>query len=207
MKIFGKELKLIIFDVDGVILDLYACFQDNLEWAAYAMNLPIEPIGLVLNAFSSGAHRGYPRLSENIKQLLWPSLNEHEIKIFIEFLIQADRENPYPPIPGALETVRFFRNNGVLTALCTTNNKNELFSKLMFANIDSNLFDFMTTGDTGFIKPNPRALSLITDSLGIPKENTIFVGGFRAELPINFQTAKERDARASRFFRFFLVWL
>jgi len=42
IKIFDKELKLLILDVDGVMLDLVANFQTNLEVVASQMDLPLD---------------------------------------------------------------------------------------------------------------------------------------------------------------------
>jgi phosphoglycolate phosphatase-like HAD superfamily hydrolase len=55
MQLFGHSLKLVIVDVDGVILDLMADFERHLEAAAGQLHLPTEPIRHFLPAVRGGA--------------------------------------------------------------------------------------------------------------------------------------------------------
>jgi len=174
LKFFGKELKLLICDVDGVLLDLMACFPKNFCDAAVEFGVSIEPIKTYLRDVENGSANGFASVSKTI-QMLYPNLNDLEIQRFKKIFHKKDKQNSYPPILGSKVLIRQF-SKLIPVALCTAKGLPDLKHHLQYAGFDIKLFSFISSWETGHPKPDPRALTIITDCLQIPKENSLFVG-------------------------------
>ena len=174
MKAFGKELKLLILDVDGVLLDLMACFKKVTTEAAVEMQLPIQPFMKYLEDLKNGTNKGYSSFSASVKGL-WPHLDDLEIQKFKNIYHKKEKLNPYPAILGS-KIITYQIQRSIPVAICTTNDFPILKYKLEYAGFNMNWFSYISSWESGHPKPDPRALTIITDSLKIPKENTLFVG-------------------------------
>jgi hypothetical protein len=82
MELFGRPLKLVILDVDGVILDLYACFQTNLEQAASHVGLPHAPITPYLSNVSLDRKRSGLTFHDGLR-LMWPSISDGQLQAYV----------------------------------------------------------------------------------------------------------------------------
>jgi len=174
LRFFGKLKELLIFDVDGVLLDLMACFDKNLPNAAIEMGLDPAPITQYINDLRSGNKRGFSNVRDNIKWL-YPHLSPLENEELLQRFKKQEMENPYPAIPRSKNTV-FSLCRQIPIALCTTNELPALKHRLEYAEFNMNWFCYISSWENGHPKPDPRALTIITDSLKIPKENALFVG-------------------------------
>ena len=122
MQLFGHPLKLVILDVDGVILDLMAGFERHLEAAARQLHLPTTPIRDYLAAVHYGARHSYASLPEAI-QAWWPALSQIDRQQFVANFRAIERQHRYPAVEGSLETIHWFRRQQIPVALCTTNDR------------------------------------------------------------------------------------
>lgn len=174
MKFFGKEKKLLITDVDGVLLDLMACFPKNFCGAAKEFRVSTKPIKKYLWDVESGFTKGFASVSATIK-MLYPNLNDLEIQKFKKIFHKKDSENPYPPVDGSRIIIKWF-SRSIKVAICTTKNLSDLKHHLEFAGFNMVWFSYISSWETGHPKPDPRALTIITDSLQIPKEKALFIG-------------------------------
>ena len=175
MKFFDdKELKLLICDVDGVLLDLMACLPQNFCDAAIEFGISTKPIEQYFRDVGLGSVNGYASLSQTLS-MLYPHLNDLEVQRFKKIFQKKDAQNPYPAISGSRMIVREF-SKVIPVALCTAKGLPDLKHHLQYAGYNMNWFSFISSPETGYIKPNPRALTIINDSLNIPKKNTLFVG-------------------------------
>ena len=184
MKFFGKELKLLICDVDGVLLDLMANFDKNLPNAAKEMGLDTRPIMQYIKDLGLGNRNAFSNIHDNIKWL-YPHLTQKEVEKLSERFKKQENKNPYPPIHGSkIIIARLSRL--IPIALCTTKELPTLKHHLEYAGFNLTWFSFVSSWENGYPKPDPRALTIITDSLQIPKENALFVG----DLYPDFECAK-----------------
>ena len=156
MQLFGHPLKLVILDVDGVILDLMAGFAPHLEAAAGQLHLPIEPIRAYLAAVHYGARQSYANLPEAI-QAWWPSLSPCDRRHFVEYFRTIERVHPYPPVEGSLETIHWFRRQQIPVALCTTNDRQTLTYRLHSAGMDPGWFAAASTWESGPPQARPQS--------------------------------------------------
>lgn len=181
MKLFGKELNLVILDVDGVILDIVACFERNFEAAALRLGLPLEPFREHIEALRNGEIRGYASLLEGV-QGIWPGLTEHEAAYFSRVFREEEKKSPYPPIHGSVQTINWLRRHGIQVALCTTNDEDSLFHRFYSAGVNMLSFAAWSTFESGHPKPDPRALDPIFHKLEVPREEAVYVGDWFPDL-------------------------
>ncbi|OGN08306.1 MAG: hypothetical protein A2750_00620 [Candidatus Yanofskybacteria bacterium RIFCSPHIGHO2_01_FULL_45_42] len=187
IKIFDKELKLLILDVDGVMLDLVANFQTNLEVVASQMDLPLEPLRRFLNDTRSGLHKGSPRFGDIIRNV-W-SANEEKVREFRQKFGLREYHFPYPPIAGSLETIKWFRTEKVLVAICTNNSLSSLALRFDAAKIDPSLFVICCTPHFIYYKPDIRILHQLFSTVpDIPRDNMLFVGDWWPDMEVARKT-------------------
>jgi phosphoglycolate phosphatase-like HAD superfamily hydrolase len=175
MQLFGHPLKLVILDVDGVILDLMAGFERHLQAAAKQLHLPTEPIRDYLTAVHRGVRHSYASLPEAI-QAWWPALGPRDRQQFVAGFRTLEREHPYPAVEGSLEAIHWFRRQQIPVALCTTNDRSTLSHRLHAAGIDPEWFAAASTWESGHPKPDPKALDPIFAALPVPREHAVYVG-------------------------------
>lgn len=159
-------VRMVIFDMDGVILDLWAKFVENNVRAAKRMGLPIEPI------YSNVRPRG--NIHDGVRTI-WPNVTDQEAETFIARFREVEQEHPYPLIAGATETIAWVRQHRAKVAICTTNDRATLDHRLKAASLDSSWFSSINTWEN-FRKPDPRALLSLCDNAGIELSGTIYVG-------------------------------
>ena len=175
MQLFGHPLKLVILDVDGVILDLMAGFERHLQAAAQQLHLPATPIRDYLTAVHRGARHSFASLPEAV-QAWWPALSPRDTRQFIECFRTLEREIPYPLVEGSLETIHWFRRQQIPVALCTTNDFQTLTHRLRSAGIEPEWFAAASTWESGHPKPDPKALDPIFAVVPVSREHAVYVG-------------------------------
>jgi phosphoglycolate phosphatase-like HAD superfamily hydrolase len=175
MQLFGHPLQLVILDVDGVILDLMAGFKQHLQAAATLLHLPSEPIRDYLAAVRRGTRLSFASLPEAV-QAWWPALSPRNTRQFIECFRTLERQHPYPPVAGSVETIHWLHRQQIPVALSTTNDRPTLSHRLHAAGIDPEWFAAASTWEGGRPKPDPKALDPIFAALPVPREHAVYVG-------------------------------
>jgi FMN phosphatase YigB (HAD superfamily) len=61
-------------------------------------------------------------------------------------------------------------------ALCTTDDRPTLGDRLRAADIDPGWFAAASTGESGHLKPAPKALDPIFMAIAVPREHAVYVG-------------------------------
>jgi phosphoglycolate phosphatase-like HAD superfamily hydrolase len=175
MQLFGHLLQLVMLDVDGVILDLMADFERHLEATARQLHLPTAPIRQYLAAVHRGTRHSFASLPEAI-QVWWPMLSQRDTRQFVECFRTLEREHPYPPVPGSLETIHGFRRQQILVALCTTNDRPMLTHRRQAAGVDPRWCAAASTWESGHPKRDPKALHPIFLAIPVPRQHEVYVG-------------------------------
>ena len=181
MQPFGQPLKLVILDVDGVIIDLMAGFESNLKAAARQCGLPLRPIDEYLEEVRAGVKHHHSSWVMAV-QMWWPWLGHAEAERFGEYFRAEERRNPYPPVAGSIEAIHRLRARRVSVALCTTNEKAVLVDRLQAAGINPNWFYAASTWESGYPKPDPRSLDSIFKVIPVPREQAVYVGDWYPDL-------------------------
>ena len=181
MKLFKKIVKLLILDVDGVILDLVKYFKQNFSAAVIKCDLPLEPFTEYLELLWAGRTRGHSGLNHGIREF-WPWITPEKAAKFRECFRNEEWINPYPPIEGSIETIHWFRERGIPVAVCTTNDRETLHHRFEAAKIDPSWFAAMSTWESGHPKPDPRALDPIFSIVRVPPKHAVYIGDWYPDL-------------------------
>ncbi|MBI2046347.1 MAG: HAD family hydrolase [Parcubacteria group bacterium] len=179
-----KHIKLIICDWDGVITVLGELFRRNLERAACECELSLAPVREVIDGIWAGEIEGEHTLRGNIRKM-WPAISEQHIKKYIRALEVAEKEHPYPRIPGSASALKKLKKKEIRLALCTANSRHLLDARFESVAFCSELFDVISTPDNfsaGVGKPHPYALEYILKKTGFKKEQALFVGDWTPDL-------------------------
>lgn len=158
-----------------------AGFLKNISTAVRQCGLPLEPFEEYLELLHAGRIRGHASLSEAIPAF-WPGIDAVKVAKFRECFRNEERVNPYPPIEGSAETIRWFRERDIPLAVCTTNDQKTLRHRFEAAGIDPAWFAAMSTWDDGHPKPDPRALDLIFERVSAARHESLYVGDWYPDL-------------------------
>lgn len=109
-------IKLIIFDLDGPILDSFKAARE----AVYAVAKKLSLFPPPLQNFILGW--GYPGTVALKK--LFPRIKDGEAKIFIETWAENEKQKKIPLVKGTEKTLAGVKKRGFLTALLTTRSHN-----------------------------------------------------------------------------------
>ena len=186
MDLLGMPIELLILDVDGVILDILAGLQRNLEATALRFGLPIDPIAKSIAHIAAGKMRIKGNARDSTR-MLWPHLSESEICEFVRCFYEIERLSPYPLIEGSAEALSFFRKRGICLALATNNPAKVLGWRLAAAHIDPSWFCAIVTKDSPYCKPHPQTFDIIFQHAGVARNRACYVG----DLQIDWDTARD----------------
>lgn len=180
MRIFGFPVELVIFDVDGVIVDILAGLRKNLESAASYFNLPLEPIAINLEEIRQGKTRIKGNSYDSTRDV-WPHLTETEITEFVHHFCSIEQRCPYALIDGALDVIMLLRNNHIPLALATNNPMKSLLWRLEAAGIDPSWFVAITTKDHTYFKPHPKTFDCIFEQINVARERALYIGDLQID--------------------------
>lgn len=181
-------MKLIIFDLDGTLVDSLADLAASANYTMSQMGYPSHPV----ESFRYFVGNGVPKLLERC--LPEGKRTEENIaaarEIFAGYynVHYADKTRPYEGIPELLDALK---NRGIKTAVAT--NKSEEFARSIIEKffVDSDLT--VRGGREGIPKkPAPDIAFGIMEDLGAVPENTYFAG----DSDVDMYTAKNAGIRS-----------
>ena len=161
----------VIFDLDGTILNTLDDLADSLNHVLEANNFPTHTIDEVRMFVGNGIRklieRALPQDADN-------ATRENIYKQFSEYYGQhsQDKTRHYDGIP---ELFNELRNVGIKIAVNT--NKDEDIAKVICEKYFPGMIDVIAGGRTDTpIKPAPDGVNKILKTLNIPKEEALYVG-------------------------------
>lgn len=169
----------VIFDLDGTILNTLDDLADSLNHVLEANNFPTHTIDEVRMFVGNGIRklieRALPQDADN-------ATRENIYKQFSEYYGQhsQDKTRPYDGIP---ELFRELHNVGIKIAVNT--NKDEDIAKVICEKYFPGMIDAVAGGRTDTpIKPAPAGVNKILKTLNIPKEEALYVGDSDVDIQI-----------------------
>ncbi|MCD8177858.1 MAG: HAD family hydrolase [Tannerellaceae bacterium] len=175
--------KLVIFDLDGTLLDTVADLAHSTNYALEKCGFPTRPVSeykfFVGNGINKLFERALPedaRTEENILKIrsyFIPYYNEHNM----------DASGPYP---GIVELLHTLQDNGIRLAVAS--NKYQAATEMLVKHYFGNFTFIGILGQREGIpvKPDPSIVYDILKKAGVSKEETLYVG----DSGVDMQTAQ-----------------
>ncbi len=171
-------MELIIFDLDGTLLDTLADLADSANYTIEQMGYSTHP----LESYRYFVGNGVPKLLERC--LPDDKRNEKNIaaarEIFAEYysIHFADKTKPYEGVSELLEKLK---NSGVKMAVAS--NKSDEFTQSIVKRFFGDIFDMVQGGKVDVPKkPAPDIAFGIMERLGAVPENTYFAGDSNVDM-------------------------
>jgi phosphoglycolate phosphatase len=181
-------MNLLIFDLDGTLIDSKLDLVHSVNAARSLMNLPAISEELVASYVGNGA----PVL---MRRALGPEASEADVQRALEYFLGYYREHMldntrlYPNVREALDRLRDAGSNmAVLT------NKPVRFSRELVAGLGLGKHFFQVYGGNSFEqkKPDPIGIETLLRESGVARERAIMVG----DSGVDIRTARNAQIRA-----------
>jgi phosphoglycolate phosphatase len=182
------EIELIVFDLDGTLIDSKVDLANAVNATRGDLGLPPLPDELVLSYVGNGA----PIL---IRKALGDTYPEEQYERSLQFFLQYYREHMLDHTrlyPGVREALDRLRQAGVKLAVLT--NKPVRFSRDLIRGLGVGEHFALVYGGNSFDtkKPHPEGLERIMAELGARPETTLVVG----DSAVDVRTARNVGARS-----------
>ncbi len=163
---------LIIFDMDGTILDTIDDLADSVNYALTCEGMPVHTVDEIRSFVGNGIRnlmeRSVPR-----------GTNEQKVsQVHEKFTVHykqhcADKTKPYD---GISELLRRLRSAGVMTAVVS--NKADYAVQMLCEQYFPELFDFAAGEQMPRYpkKPSPEMVDMIIEKSGVDKSRVVYIG-------------------------------
>jgi len=168
----NKAFDLVIFDMDGTLLDSMGCLADWLHRAVKDHCPASVTPATITSAFG-------PTEKQIITKFVSEDLVQQCLDAYYDlYEREHDRVFVYPGIDKLLEAVR---SQGIPLALCTGKSRKAVEISLKRLGWSSYFQIIITGDDTTRFKPDPEGLNLILDQIPAARQRTIFIGDSPAD--------------------------
>ena len=173
--------KLIIFDVDGTLVNSYPAIIASMNYALRKRGLPTQRDDRIRRAVGWGDRElvaAFVDRSDIDKTLaLYRQHHKHSLRVEIAFM------------PYARQLLRHLKKRGYKVAIASNRPRRFLAILLTSLRIEK-LFDYVLCKDQiSFGKPHPSILNKIIKQLSVPKKNVLYVG----DMAIDVKTGKRAN--------------
>lgn len=176
--------KLIIFDLDGTLLNTIEDLTDNVNFALDKFSMPKRTISEVRSFVGNGIAKLIERaVPKNTNK----EVENNVYKIFKEHYTN-NCNNKTRPYDGILKLLENLKQNKILTGI-VSNKNNEAVKKLSdiyFSDLIDETRGFVEGSKT---KPNPDSVNFIINKFNIDKKDCLYVG----DSDVDYYTAKNAE--------------
>lgn len=163
--------KLIIFDLDGTLIDTLEDLTDSVNHAISRFNFPIRSLNDIRLAIGNGVSKLVARSIPNAEN---NPLYTKCLKEFISYY-KTHSQVKTKPYKGLIEPLKELKSLGYKLAVCT--NKDDNIAKELIYMHFPGIFDFVQGEIAGISKkPNPEMINLIINHFNLENDEVIYIG-------------------------------
>ena len=163
--------KLLIFDLDGTLINTLIDLKNSVNYALNILNYPLRTTEQIRQAIGNGVAKLVARSlpgQENNKDY------KEALKIFREYYSTHSTINTVP-YEGVKETLINLKNEGYLLAVAT--NKLTSIARPLIEDFYKGLFDYVQGDEEGMDKkPAPMMIETICKKLNVNKVDAFYIG-------------------------------
>jgi len=177
------KYKLVIFDLDGTLIDAYAAIAAGINQMLQSLGYPRQKLEVIKRKVGWG-----------VEKLIEPFIEKKDYQRAVEVYLKS-QETLLPKmtklLPGAKEVLKELKEKGCRLAVAS--NRPSSFSEPLLKHLKiAQYFSFILCADQiNSYKPNPKILSLILKKLNIPPEETVYVG----DMALDAETGKNAKVK------------
>lgn len=172
------KYKLIIFDLDGTLVDAYKAIQESFNYTMRRLGYPIKDPLTIKRAVGWG--------DEN---LLKPFIKKSDLKRMVDIYREHHKKSLVRSsrlYRGVRSLLKKLKQRGLKLAIAS--NRPTIFTKIILRRFKiDRYFDYVLCADRlKSIKPNPEILNKVIKRLSVKAEDSLFVG----DMPIDILAGK-----------------
>ena len=184
----NNKYSLAIFDLDGTLLDTLPDLAGAVNYALRTHDRPERTVGEIRRFISNGVRKLIERslfITEDSKDTNDYTVSDRGLfdavfADFVQYYIEHVSDNTVA-YPGMQDLVKRLKTSGIRTAV-VTNKREDAAIKLMDAFYPGGFDMVIGDGPDRERKPSPASLILVMDSLGVSKNETVYVGDSDVDL-------------------------
>ena len=162
------NVKLVIFDIDGTLVDAYSAIEKSVNYAMKRMGYPLRDYITIRRAVGGGDEKLLEQFvgTKDLKKALFLYRRHHKIAL-----------PKYSTLmPNARRVLRYLK--GKNCKLAVASNRPTKFAQILIHHLNiAQYFNYSLCADKlRFNKPNPEILHKIMQKLHIKKNQTLYVG-------------------------------
>ena len=177
------NIKLVIFDIDGTLVDAYSAIEKSVNYAMKKMGYPLRDYMTIRRVVGGGDEK-----------LLEQFVGTKDLKKAL-FLYRRHHKTALPKysilMPNARRVLRYLKNKNYKLAIAS--NRPTKFAQILIHHLNiAQYFNYSLCADKlRFSKPNPEILLKIMQKLHVKRNQSLYLG----DMTIDAQTGKRAGVK------------